>query len=360
LPGGTTVRIAPTAAAPAMPHRLAVPHSLLLAALFAAAASAQKPTFEWQKRAASIDYGSVPLGKHSLAELPIGGSWRLGANQATVLRLAMPAIVGEAVVAPGAYTVQLQRTGEVACSLVSGEGVRIDGPLGKAAKPTKKLVIDWLKDGAPKASSQAAKLVVQFGDNEWSGGMTFPGSTTVPAGSRDRMVTTEKLYFGGRTYDKGDKVSMTDAEARLNDARAQAKTDLDGRLETLKSNMEAINKLEADAKKPELTPDKQQAAIRTRDEKINEVRNLDREIGEFRQTRERQLQEQFMRMRGDIVQDIMKIVDAKVKAEGFELVFDKSGQGISQVPVVLFSAPSMDFSDSLITELNKNAPAKKD
>jgi outer membrane protein len=67
-----------------------------------------------------------------------------------------------------------------------------------------------------------------------------------------------------------------------------------------------------------------------------------------------------MRMRGDIVQDIMKVVDAKVKAEGFELVFDKSGQGISQVPVVLYSAPAMDFSDSLITELNKNAPAKKD
>jgi len=151
-----------------------------------------------------------------------------------------------------------------------------------------------------------------------------------------------------------------EAEARLNDARAQAKTDLDGRLETLKSDMEQINKLEADAKKPELAADKQQAAIRARDEKINEVRNLDREIGEFRQTRERQLQEQFMRMRGDIVQDIMKVVDARVKSEGFELVFDKSGQGISQVPVVLFSAPSMDFSESIITELNKNAPAKKD
>ena len=149
-----------------------------------------------------------------------------------------------------------------------------------------------------------------------------------------------------------------DAEARLNDARAQAKTDLDGRLETLKGNMEEINKLEADAKKPELTADKQQAAIRTRDEKINEVRNLDREIGEFRQTRERQLQEQFMRMRGDIVQDIMKVVDAKVKAEGFELVFDKSGQGISQVAVVLYSAPSMDFSYTIITQLNASAPKK--
>ncbi|MBJ7257994.1 MAG: OmpH family outer membrane protein [Chthoniobacterales bacterium] len=149
-----------------------------------------------------------------------------------------------------------------------------------------------------------------------------------------------------------------EAETRLNDARAQAKTDLDGRLETLKSNMEVINKLEADTKKPELAADKKDAAIKQRDEKINEVRNLDREIGEFRQTRERQLQEQFMRMRGDIVQDIMKIVDTKVKAENYDIVLDSSGLGISQVKVVLYSAPSMDFSDSIITELNKSAPKK--
>jgi Skp family chaperone for outer membrane proteins len=149
-----------------------------------------------------------------------------------------------------------------------------------------------------------------------------------------------------------------DAETRLNEARAQAKTDLDGRLQTLKASMEEINKLEADTKKPELTADKREAAIRQRDTKINEVRNLDREIGEFRQTRERQLQEQFMRMRGDIVQDIMKVVESRVKADGYDLVLDSSGLGISQVKIVLFSAPSMDFSDGLITELNKNAPRK--
>jgi Skp family chaperone for outer membrane proteins len=149
-----------------------------------------------------------------------------------------------------------------------------------------------------------------------------------------------------------------EAETRLNDARAQAKTDLDSRLETLKSNMEEINKLEADTKKPELAADKKETAIKQRDEKINEVRNLDREIGEFRQTRERQLQEQFMRMRGDIVQDIMKVVDSKVKSDGFDLVLDSSGLGISQVKVVLYSAPSMDFSDSIISTLNASAPKK--
>lgn len=166
-----------------MSLRFTLPAFLLAVALFPAAALAQKPTFEWQKRSASIDYGSVPVGKHTLAELPVGNAWRLGGNQQTVLRLSMPAIVGETVVAPGAYEVQLQRTAEDKCALVSGDGLRIEGPLGKPAKPTKKLIIDWQKDGAAKASAQAAKLVVQFGENEWSGAMLFPGSKTVPAGA---------------------------------------------------------------------------------------------------------------------------------------------------------------------------------
>jgi outer membrane protein len=179
---------------------------------------------------------------------------------------------------------------------------------------------------------------------------SFLGATPAAAQMKVGIVDMNKVFT---SYYK-----TKDAEARLNDARAQAKTDLDSRLETLKANMEQINKLEADTKKPELTADKRDAAIKQRDEKINEVRNLDREIGEFRQTRERQLQEQFMRMRGDIVQDIMKVVESRVKSEGYDLVLDSSGLGISQVKIVLFSAPSMDFSDNVITELNKNAPRK--
>ncbi len=179
---------------------------------------------------------------------------------------------------------------------------------------------------------------------------TFLSASPAAAQMKVGIVDMNKVFT---SYHK-----TKEAEARLNDARAQAKTDLDSRLETLKADMEAINKLEADTKKPELTADKRDAAIKQRDEKINQVRNLDREIGEFRQTRERQLQEQFMRMRGDIVQDIMKVVDTKVKADGYDLVFDSSGLGVSQVKVVLYAAPSMDFSDGIITELNKNAPKK--
>jgi outer membrane protein len=148
-----------------------------------------------------------------------------------------------------------------------------------------------------------------------------------------------------------------DAEAKLNEAREAAKKELDERLETLKKAMDEINKLNQEVDKPELSKEGKDKAAKTRDEKVQEARNLDREIAEFRGTRERQLQEQFMRMRKDIVDDIMRAVNDKVKATGFDLVFDKSGMSMGQIPVVLYSRPDMDFSNELVTTLNKTAPA---
>jgi len=155
-----------------------------------------------------------------------------------------------------------------------------------------------------------------------------------------------------------------DAETKLNEARASAKKELDDRLETLKKSMDDINKISADIEKPELSKDAKEKAAKTRDEKVAEARNLDREIAEFRGTRERQLQEQFMRMRKDIVDDIMKVVTVKVKEAQYDLVLDKSGMSIGQIPVIVYSKETMDFSKDIIDTLNKGAakpaePAKK-
>jgi len=146
-----------------------------------------------------------------------------------------------------------------------------------------------------------------------------------------------------------------DAETKLNEARAAAKKELDGRLETLKSAMDEINKANADLEKPELSKEAKDKATKSRDEKVAEARNLDREIAEFRGTRERQLQEQFVRMRKDIIDDIMKVVNDKVKNAGYDLVFDKSGMSMGQVPVLIYSSATIDFSKDIIEALNKNA-----
>jgi len=147
-----------------------------------------------------------------------------------------------------------------------------------------------------------------------------------------------------------------DAETKINAQRADAKKDLDSRLDVLKKSMEEINKLNQDIEKPELSKDGKDKATKQRDEKIAEARNLDREISEYRQTKEKGLQEQYLRMRKDLVDDIMVTVNDKVKAAGYDLVLDKSGLSLAQIPTVLFARSDMDFSNDIVTALNKNAP----
>ena len=168
-------------------HCLAVPFLLVPLAL------AQRPgaSFEHQKRTVTIDYGAVPVGKHSLAELTVGQTWRMGMNEASSWHLTMPVLAGEKVLAPGTYRVQLQRSGETACDLLangSGKALgsssdgKVGGTLAKAGKPAKKLDLAWAKGGAAVAGNQPAKIVLQFGDVEWQGEVTIVGNkpVTVP------------------------------------------------------------------------------------------------------------------------------------------------------------------------------------
>ena len=145
-----------------------------------------------------------------------------------------------------------------------------------------------------------------------------------------------------------------DAEARINEARAEAKKDLDERMDAYKANLDEINKFNEDLQKAELSKEKQADKAKQRDDKINETKNLEREITEFRTTREKQLQEQAVRMRNGIVDEITKLIQDKVKSDNFDYVFDKSGTSLNGVSVVLYARDATDFSDDIITQLNKN------
>src|SRR5262245_60357479 len=91
---------------------------------------AQRPeaTFEWQKRTTTIAYGAGPAGKHGLAELPVGETWRLGMNEASTMQLSMPMLAGDAWVAPGHYRINLARTDETHCDIAVAGSERALGP----------------------------------------------------------------------------------------------------------------------------------------------------------------------------------------------------------------------------------------
>src|SRR5215210_2503363 len=65
-----------------------------------------------------------------------------------------------------------------------------------------------------------------------------------------------------------------DAETRINEARASAKKELDERMETYKKNLESINKLNEEIQKPELSKEAKDEKSKTRDDRINETKNL--------------------------------------------------------------------------------------
>ena len=144
-----------------------------------------------------------------------------------------------------------------------------------------------------------------------------------------------------------------DSEKKINEAKDAAKKEYDDRAENYKKALEEINKLSQQLEAPALSADAKTQKAKERDEKISSLKTMEREINEFRQTRERQLQEQAMRMREGIIKEITDIIMERVKTAQFDIVFDKSGLNMNGVPVLLHSKDNMDFTTEVITALNK-------
>ncbi len=180
-------------------------------------------------------------------------------------------------------------------------------------------------------------------------GLCFAGVNAASAQVKVGVVDMNKV-FGGYYKTK-------DAENKINDARETAKKELDDRMESHKQMLDEINTLNKDADNKALSESARADRTKKRDEKIQQTRQLEQEINEFKGSREKQLQEQAVRMRNQIVEEIMTIINTKVKTDNYDLVLDKSGQSLNGVQIVLHSKDNMEFSDDVIAALNKNRPA---
>jgi outer membrane protein len=144
-----------------------------------------------------------------------------------------------------------------------------------------------------------------------------------------------------------------DADAKMNDAKTAATKEYNDRAEAYKKALGEIDALNKQLDAPALSADAKTQKAKERDDKIANIKNMEREMNDFRQTRERQLQEQAMRMREGIVKEITDVVLEKVKANNLDLVFDNSGMSLNGVPVLMYSHDNIDFTNDVITVLNK-------
>ena len=144
-----------------------------------------------------------------------------------------------------------------------------------------------------------------------------------------------------------------DAETKINDAKNAAKKEYDDRADAYKKALDEINNLNKQLDSSALSADAKTKLAKDRDDKIANIKNMEREINEFRQTRERQLQEQALRMREGIVKEITDVVMEKVKSNNIDFVFDKSGMSLNGVPLLMYARDNVDFTNDVVAVLNK-------
>lgn len=178
------------------------------------------------------------------------------------------------------------------------------------------------------------------------------GLSALPSGAADNIkigIVDMKRVFS-------EYYKTKDAEKTVNEGKASAKTELDERSAKYKQLLEKFQELNALIRDEAISEELREQKKTEAQEVAAEAKSLEREMAEFRTRRERMLQEQVMRMRKGILEEIKAIVEANSKEQGYDLVFDKSGLSMNAVPFLLHSKDAVDFSNEIIAELNKEAP----
>lgn len=149
------------------------------------------------------------------------------------------------------------------------------------------------------------------------------------------------------------------AKESLDQNAAKAKEELNERFAALKKLNDEVEKLARASQDPVLGEQERAKSRAEAQTKAQEFKSLERDIAEFRQRREQQIQQQGMEQRRELYSEILKVVKDQSEAGKYDLVFDKSGLGALGLPFMIHSKEGVtkDFTSEVIVELNKNAPA---
>lgn len=100
-------------------------------------------------------------------------------------------------------------------------------------------------------------------------------------------------------------------------------------------------------------------------DKYRQVTAKEAEMRQYNREKQRQLRDDFEKMRTDIIEEIKRIVKERCALEGYSLVLDKSGMTLNNIPAIIYFNPAMDITEGVIKDLNRghetelsNDPAK--
>ena len=86
--------------------------------------------------------------------------------------------------------------------------------------------------------------------------------------------------------------------------------------------------------------------------KYRQIEAKEVEIQQYNDEKKKQLFDEYEKMRKALIEEVVKVVRSKAKREDYTIVLDSSGNTMNSIPAVIYFEEPVDFSDSVIKELN--------
>jgi len=144
--------------------------------------------------------------------------------------------------------------------------------------------------------------------------------------------------------------------AKLNAAKQQAQTELEGMVKDLNQVGEQYKEAMDQSKNTLLTADARTKAESDAQKMIEDIQRRQNDIRQFQVNTSQSLQQRIQNFRSLLLDEISKKVTEIAQRKGATLVVDKSGPTAIGVPTLIYADPSYDITDEVMAEINKDRP----
>ena len=148
----------------------------------------------------------------------------------------------------------------------------------------------------------------------------------------------------------------TSVQRYINIERARIQKDNNLRLKDIRDIDDSLQEIREQLKDKELGDKKRQDLRQEASDLSQDGIHKERERSEFLERRNRTLSEKMTKQMRAILVTIQRAVSERAKAGNYDYIFDQSGNSNQGIPFVLHARDTTDLTDSLLEELNQDAP----
>jgi outer membrane protein len=163
------------------------------------------------------------------------------------------------------------------------------------------------------------------------------------------VVDLEKLFNG--------HWKTQEQQAKLNADRAKAQDQISALQKDGAALVEQFKELDDQSKNPTATPEAKDKAKADAQKKYDEIQQKQSELRSFVQTTQSNLRQRYDNFKTLMLDEISKTAVDIAKKHGATFLIDKSGPTLVGVSNILYSDPSLEITDEVSAELNKDRPA---